>query len=749
MLTNTYSVFLKKRLLFYSRLNLCLVLAFFVFGQSAWSRTCNELLSESSQQTHINTSVFDDHITYSTGTGVGKIVAMTINEFRQKGDTIPPETIVVLDQLPGETDPPFLAGIITSQPLSTRGSHVQEMFRAVEKPLVYIPNAYETLKAQSGKYFKITSSEPSILSSGGSLNLKGLNTFQLWLHRRKRVRRSLLPLSGNRRFIEIVPWQDAEKFPDFIVGQKFSPMGFLRGVLPKKNTPDFVALTTGYFESFKRHTIPDSLRAELKIKENYLHRNGYRFEEGRILPSKLSWWDNSGDTLQARIDYNMRLIRRSRDEDFIKKALAEIRLLIHKMPVSTETGLLNKAWEDLKDHFGDLDGLFSFRSSNDVEDYIGAGVYQSAFGPINDKEDFIKMLKSVWSSLYTYRAYQIRSHFGLDESKTSIAIKVHRMITNEALNGVSTFAPSLGLPIEVQAVRGSEERATNPGEGAQGIRLVFDESGEVENWQSDVSLNERNAFFKLFELMKKSSEAFREKHNREVALKFEWLFIKEDLNSEELTPIILQAKEALGIADRERVLYGDKEGDESNLNVRTDSELSNTSHFQWLSTLKNPMYPASDLIGTKLQERGIRTQLIFPFWAFKVNGEIQVAVFKNRDRPHYSTDGLAKEAARMAGGKVEFYGYIDLDLTRNIFGKVTRVTQIGISGSGGCSDSCYPNVESVAEAREYFKQLFLQMPEEALIHDPTISYNSLIRSVGGAYESQPDLPLSQFLDLYQ
>jgi len=107
-----------------------------------------------------------------------------------------------------------------------------------------------------------------------------------------------------------------------------------------------------------------------------------------------------------------------------------------------------------------------FRSSSNVEDALefnGAGLYESTGGCADDTLDgdddgpslcdpsksnergIRRALKKVWTSLYTFRAFEERSFFGVPEENVGMGILVSRAFPDELANGVA-FTGNLSNP---------------------------------------------------------------------------------------------------------------------------------------------------------------------------------------------------------------------------------------------------------------------------------------------------------------
>lgn len=122
--------------------------------------------------------------------------------------------------------------------------------------------------------------------------------------------------------------------------------------------------------------------------------------------------------------------------DSIKLALKRIRKKIMEQPLDSilliDVLSRMKGYPDFK--------RFRFRSSTNAEDakgFSGAGLYTSKTGQVDKPESVEKAIKKVWSSLWSYKAFQERAYFNIDHSRVYMGILVHRSFPEEHVNGVA------------------------------------------------------------------------------------------------------------------------------------------------------------------------------------------------------------------------------------------------------------------------------------------------------------------------
>jgi hypothetical protein len=82
-----------------------------------------------------------------------------------------------------------------------------------------------------------------------------------------------------------------------------------------------------------------------------------------------------------------------------------------------------------------------FRSSTNAEDldgFTGAGLYTSKSGDLNDaSRPVADAIRTVWASIWNYKAYQEREYRSIDHNAVGMALLVHRSFQDEEANGVA------------------------------------------------------------------------------------------------------------------------------------------------------------------------------------------------------------------------------------------------------------------------------------------------------------------------
>ncbi len=136
--------------------------------------------------------------------------------------------------------------------------------------------------------------------------------------------------------------------------------------------------------------------------------------------------------------------------------------------------------------------LRSSTNSEDLPNFNGAGLYQSAsYKPMKKKversetekrAELKKALKTVWSSVWTQRAYEERMYFRIPHADVKMGIQVNPSFSDEIADGVVVTRNMSGHPeltapgVFIEAQRGDNHSVANPQEGvrAQQILVLYD-----------------------------------------------------------------------------------------------------------------------------------------------------------------------------------------------------------------------------------------------------------------------------------
>lgn len=189
------------------------------------------------------------------------------------------------------------------------------------------------------------------------------------------------------------------------------------------------------------------------------------------------------------------------DPGFRHGALAAFRGLVEDGSVDAE--LIGRIIARIQEVFGSAERMVRFRSSSNVEDILefnGAGLYESTSACAADDLDgdvvgpswcdplepgergIARALKKVWASLWTYRAFEERSYYGIDQGGAGMAVLVTGAFLGEEANGVAfTGNPANALDRRyVVVAQAGEESVVMPEPGTRPEKDILEvEGGEV------------------------------------------------------------------------------------------------------------------------------------------------------------------------------------------------------------------------------------------------------------------------------
>ena len=159
------------------------------------------------------------------------------------------------------------------------------------------------------------------------------------------------------------------------------------------------------------------------------------------------------------------------------RRLAELRDSILKAPIDSafEITLLNK----LNTEYPGI--RMRFRSSTNAEDldgFTGAGLYTSKSGdPKNPDRPVRDAIRTVWSSVWFFRAFEERNYRNIDHKKVGMALLVHNSFPYEEANGVAItanpFDPSGLEPGFYVNVQIGEESVVRPEAGVTSDQFIY------------------------------------------------------------------------------------------------------------------------------------------------------------------------------------------------------------------------------------------------------------------------------------
>ena len=128
------------------------------------------------------------------------------------------------------------------------------------------------------------------------------------------------------------------------------------------------------------------------------------------------------------------------DAEFRDGALRRLRSDMRRAPVD-EDFLAELDAYVRENHSGHRVRFRSSTNAEDVAGFNGAGLYTSQSGDPDDPERPIEdALREVWSSCWSFRAYEERSYFGIEHRDIGMAVLMHRSFPDEDANGVAITA---------------------------------------------------------------------------------------------------------------------------------------------------------------------------------------------------------------------------------------------------------------------------------------------------------------------
>lgn len=298
--------------------------------------------------------------------------------------------ILVLNEVPIQLPP--VAGVIVTKP-STPLSHINLLVKGWGVPNAYIKNAHQLLKEFDGWWV-------SFETKRDTYTIKRADLDQVKEYQKRMASRPDLIKPRSDLAISRIAELRQQRAKDVIVyGGKSANLGeMMQARLPGIIVPDGFTVPFFYYDQFTRENKIDATIDELMNDQKFVHDPSYR---------------------RAR--------------------LTELREQFQKGRVNRE---LHETVLRIAHNQYPGKGLFARSSSNseDLPNFSGAGLHSSVPNVKGDKE-LIEALKTVWSSLWNFEAYEARERAGIDHLKVYMAVLFQEGINADSAGVMITTDP--------------------------------------------------------------------------------------------------------------------------------------------------------------------------------------------------------------------------------------------------------------------------------------------------------------------
>lgn len=396
---------------------------------------------------------------YTRATGCGRVRLLTAGEFEtanEKGQ-LTWQDIVVLEIAPSDIEG-VVAGVVTGEPQGEL-SHIAIRTARRGTPNAYVKDALEVFEPLEGKLVRLEVGTTTYTAA--EVTQQDAETW--WDQNRPSLSEEPVLDTAYDRLdsLEEMDLSGDPVPPEARFGGKAANLArlqtILTGPLDVYRERGFAIPVRYYFEFLRANRTRSPLdRNRIVTYEEYLEE-------------LLSW-----EEFQSDSEVRFRALERFREE-------------VEDNGV-VDLDLIARIASRVEEVFGSHRVMTRFRSSSNVEDNLefnGAGLYSSASGCAADELDgdadgpsqcnadaskekrIVEALKEVWASLWTFRAHEERSYYGIDPASVGMAILVTRTFSDELANGVAfTGNPANALdPRYLVTAQVGEESVVTPEPG--------------------------------------------------------------------------------------------------------------------------------------------------------------------------------------------------------------------------------------------------------------------------------------------
>lgn len=264
-----------------------------------------------------------------------------------------------------------------------------------------------------------------------------------------------------------------------IVGVKAANLAELHHLLPEQS-PDGFAIPFYHYDHFLNTAmVTDSL-----CQRSYTDCG----KEGRDHSLCRQWLQACTDSSESALLGSL-IDKTTHRADFRSDArlratmLEGIRYLIRHSPLDSQ--FAEQLNEKVRAQFGTATvRLRSSTNAEDLDDFNGAGLYESVSASMRPGDLPSDEIRKVWASVWSFRAYEERTWWNMDQLAVKMGVAVHLAYPDEIANGVivsqNIASPAMaGIYVNLQL---GETSITNPDDGSRPeIVTLMAGGGEVQS----------------------------------------------------------------------------------------------------------------------------------------------------------------------------------------------------------------------------------------------------------------------------